>query len=420
MSAAGAIFSLTVLLAAPPPQPESPLRAVEVSVLDSRATGYGTFQSHNQKVVWCSGGIFAAHIRSRNEPYTAQTWRLSRSRDGGKTFEVVHEATHATNPPVIEADAAANVYLIRPDFIDGDAYLYRFLAARDYRDPEVSNIPRGAAGKFAMVLDAPRRRLCYFAHNNTFHLVGLDGGVERSVDLLRGGERAVLQYPLLALARDGTLHAAWTTQKRGVYLYWDIHHIASRDGGVTWSNVGSPDVTLDLPIVADDGGPAARVSLDDEFESHTWLSNLLARDGKLHFLYLAQTDPSREHFVRRDATTGEEDVRIQPDLRGERISLRGLSGFFATRSAETGSPLYCVSNAGGKIACLVSRDNGRTWSDHAVSEETFAPYSIGGAREITPDGWILGTFTDQTAASDDLERHCPVYFFRIRAERASP
>src|SRR5688572_16395581 len=91
---------------------------IELTLVDDHATGYATFQSHNQKVLSNAHGIFMTHIRSRNEAYTAQQWRLSRSTDGGRTFATVFEDTHATNPAVIESDKDGNVYLIRPDFAD--------------------------------------------------------------------------------------------------------------------------------------------------------------------------------------------------------------------------------------------------------------------------------------------------------------
>ena len=46
---------------------------IELVCVDEEATGYATFQSHNQKVVANRHGIFMSHIRSRNEPYTAPT-----------------------------------------------------------------------------------------------------------------------------------------------------------------------------------------------------------------------------------------------------------------------------------------------------------------------------------------------------------
>jgi hypothetical protein len=181
------------------------LTDVELACVDEDATHYGTFQSHNQKVVSNRNGIFMTHIRTRNPEYTAQQWRLSRSTDGGQTFTIIHEETNATNPPVLETDEAGNIYLARPDFLDGNAYLYRFLAEDDYARPRISTIPGGSAGKFAMAYDRARRRLYYFAHNNTFHVIDLDGNVLSSRSLLRPGEHAVLQYPLLYVASDGAL-----------------------------------------------------------------------------------------------------------------------------------------------------------------------------------------------------------------------
>ena len=120
------------------------LTAVETVLVDDNATGYATFQSHNQKVVSNKNGIFMTHIHSRNESFTAQQWRLSRSTDGGKTFSTVYESTDATNPPCMETDEAGNLYLVRTDFKGTDAYLYRFLADKNYTEPLITSIP-GAA-----------------------------------------------------------------------------------------------------------------------------------------------------------------------------------------------------------------------------------------------------------------------------------
>ena len=49
------------------------LTPIDVTLVDGDATGYATFQSHNQKVAWNERGIFITHIRTRNEAYTAQT-----------------------------------------------------------------------------------------------------------------------------------------------------------------------------------------------------------------------------------------------------------------------------------------------------------------------------------------------------------
>ena len=384
---------------------------IELTCVDAAATSYGTFQSHNQKVVANRRGIFMTHIRTRNEAYTAQQWRLSWSRDAGRNFATLFESTDATNPPVLETDDQDNLYLIRPDFVDGQAYLLRFLATNDYRSPVVSRITNGAAGKFSMVLDPVRHQLCYFAHNNSFHRIGLDGVVRSSTNLLTAGQSASLQYPLLFLDRAGTLHTAWTTVKHGAYLYWDIHYLQSPDGGATWRTMGGKPVLP--PVIADEGGPAERVTLDDEFNVHTWLSSFLVKNGKSHFLYLAQTKPPRQHYVRYDLRTAKRERDVQPEFKGGQLSLRGLDGFFATRAAEPDGTLYCVGRAAGasRLVCLASDDNGGTWRDHAVSETVINPYAIGGCREVTDDGWIIGSFTDQMATNGGGK----VYFFRIPA-----
>ena len=397
------------------PHQESGLNRIELICVDDNATGYGTFQSHNQKVVRNAKGIFMTHIRTRNEAYTAQEWRLSQSRDGGKSFVTLFAATNATSAPALETDAENNLYLARPDYVDGHAYLYRFAAAKDYRAPVITRIPNGSAGKYCLMLDRARKQLYYFAHNNTFHRLALDGTVLSSTNLIAPGGSAVLQYPLLSLDPNGTLHAAWTTQSRERYLYWDIHYLQSRDGGGSWQTMaGRP---TPLPVIADQTGPADRITLDDEFDVHTWLANMLVKDGKAHFLYLAQSTPPRQHYVRYDLATARRELDIQPEFKGDRLALRSLDGFFATSASVRGSTLYCISRdaANSRIACLASDDNGTTWYDYAVSDTVISPYSIGGCCEVTPDGLILGSFTDTTATTSTAAGGSKVYFLRIKA-----
>ncbi|MBM3846856.1 MAG: hypothetical protein FJ405_11310 [Verrucomicrobia bacterium] len=404
------------LLSASAAGPEASVPArIELTVVDPAATGYATFQSHNQKVIANRRGLFMTHLRTRNEAYTAQQWRLSWSTNGGRSFKTIHESTDATNPPVIESDDADNLYVVRPDFMDGHAYLYRFASTNDYRSPRITRIPHGAAGKYAMVFDRSRQQLCYFAHNNSFHLVDLDGQVRYSTNLLKAGTSAILQYPLLHLDANHVLHAAWTSQKHGVYLYWDIHYLQSADGGRHWRTMSGQSVQT--PAIADEGGPTDRITLDDEFSVHTWLSSFLIRDGKAHFLYLAQTNPPRQHYVRYDLTTARRELDIQPEFKGAQLSLRGLDGFFAAPSRGAPGVVYCVGRDAhaSRLVCLASRDHGRTWHDHAVSASVTNPYSIGGCRDVTDDGWIIGSFTEQSGSTTDPGGGSRVHFFRIPA-----
>ena len=116
--------------------------------IDDHAIGYGTFQSHNQKVVSNHNGIFMTYVRQPNKEYTAQPWRLVRSTDGGRHFATVFEATNATKQPVLETDEDDNLYLARPDYVDGHAYLYRFSPADGYAHPMSRRSP-GPAGNTA-------------------------------------------------------------------------------------------------------------------------------------------------------------------------------------------------------------------------------------------------------------------------------
>ncbi len=375
--------------------------------VDDNATGYGTFQSHNQKVLSNRGGIFMTHLRTSNEAFTAQQWRLSRSMDGGKTFNTIYEATHATHPPSIETDEHDDVYLFRSDLTTGDAYLHAFLATSDYRGPRVTPIPGGAAQKFGACYDAGRKQL-YYASYNRFDVIGLDGNVRRSLQLFQNGKKAEYQYPHLSLDPGGILHFAWTSVPFGKMTYRSIHFVHSRDGGVTWHNAdGSP---LTPPIVADDSGPAARVNLDDELDGSSWLSSFRAREGKGHFLYQSYSAPPRQHYVRYDLTTGKRELDITPTFKGEAIELSGLDGFFAA-SATT---LYCVGHTpDSRIGCLASDDNGLTWRDHAISERIESLYAVGGARSVTADGCVIGSLT--SAATTQSGATAQVYFFRIPA-----
>jgi len=396
-----------------------PLTGIELSLLDHDAIAFGTFQSHNQKVVSTRHGLFVTHVRKSNTNYTAQQWRLSRSVDGGKSFTTIFEDTHATSAPAIEADRQGNLFFCRPDFLDGNAYLYRLDPSRTDVRPQISKLTGGAAGKYCLLLDEPRQQLYWFAHNNTFHVAALNGTVRTNITLLAPGRRAYLQYPHLNLDADGTLFAAWTTSRPTGYLYHSVHAIKSPDGGQTWQTLDGR--RLELPIIADDSGPATQISKDSEFDVHTWLSAFMVKDGKLHFVYWAETKPQRQWYRRYDVATGRAEIETENIFANREQEKPNDSGAFAARRAVADSTLYFVSTLEDRkrLACLASDDNGRTWYEYAISDRRFPfrVYSIGTARDLTSDGMIAGTFTDVEEKAklyyDDNSGH--VYFFRIQA-----
>ncbi len=410
------------------------LSRVQLTLVDEPVIHYATFQSHNQKVVESGSLIFMSHVRTRNESYTDQSWRLSVSRDKGISFQTILEESSATNPPVLECDDKGNLYLFRVDFVSGDAFLDRWDAAEvgKWMDDSVklpdrpsfkaattrqtTRIPKGAAGKYAAMVDLPRDRLYFFSHNNSFHRLKLDGTLIDSRQLIAPGPHAILQYPHLSLSPQGELHLAWTTQKHGEYLYWDIHHAYSKDGGDSFSSwlpsEKGGSKALQLPIVADETGPALRMTLDDEFDVHTWLASGMATAEHWHGLYLAQSKPPRQHYLRYDLSTGVKQIDRYPVLSGQSIQIQGLDGFLVS-DPSTPKRLFVVGNSGGHLGCLVSEDAGETWKDFARSEQPFGLYSIGGSRCLTRDGAIIGSFTDQKQTDEVTGRQSKVYFFRI-------
>jgi hypothetical protein len=398
---------------------DEPRRAIlgpmELTQIDDEAIAYATFQSHNQKVVSNRHGIFITYIRSATENYLAQKWLLAHSTDGGRTFETLFEETRGTSAPALETDRWGELFLTRPDFNDGNAYLSRF--PTPMAEPANTTLPGGSAGKYCSLLDEARQHLYYLAHNGTFHVVGTDGVVRKSVQLLVPGPKATTQYPHLTLGDDGTLFAAWTTNDLNAYLYRSIQVMKTSDAGETWVTLdGQP---LKLPIVSDETGPTTRISYDDELDVHSWLSAFLFKQGKLHFVYWAKTSPERQRYLRYDAATGKKELDIEPIFAGRAPKIPNDSGVLMTDRANPESPLYFVSTVDDRkrLACLISADNGGTWREYAISDRVFPfrVYSIGGARNLTADGDLIGTFTDvrESAKLYTEADSGTVYFFRI-------
>jgi hypothetical protein len=406
---------------------QAPPLPIELTLVDDEAIAFATFQSHNQKVVSNENGIFITYIHKSNPPdYTAQQWRLAKSNDGGRSFTTAYEATHATSAPAIETDAHGALYLGHPDFVDGNGYLVRFLNPKQELEPATAELTGGSAGKYCLLLDEPRQQLYWFAHNNTFFTVGMDGKVRSKVELLKAGPHAYLQYPHLTLDGAGQLFAAWTTSKvvsNNESVYHDVHAMKSPDGGKTWQSLESKPI--ELPALADDAGPATLISRTDEFDVHTWLSAFMAKDGKLHFVYWASTTPPRQWYIRYDIASGKRDIEMEQIFSHTDMKQPNDSGAFIANRKDPGARLFFVSTVDdrSRLACLASDDNGQSWHEYAAGEQTFGGrvYSIGAARDMTAAGDIIGTFTvvkgEPKTYQDDNSGS--VYFFRIPTVRSS-
>ncbi len=342
---------------------------IKVTLVDTLVSGpgyeaYGTFGSHNQKVVSNSHGIFITYLHS---DYTAggsdnSVWRLARSTDGGQSFQTIYqESSPNSKAPTLETDENDNLYLISEagggSWGSSPSIFHRFDASANYQNPLITRPVPVSAGKFASVYDPQRKVIYSMTWNNNgrpdFFVISLNGTLLKQVQLWSSSTTVEAHYPQLHLAPDGTLFAAWTNTDLTApgQDYYDVHFIASPDGGNTW--IG-PSGTLNLP-----------------FSSY---------------------------------------------IHGETITIGQTHGFFTQAGTGSGRLFYVGGANGslyGKIGALYSDDNGSSWHDFAYSSAFQADSShqiwfLGGAHKLMADGSIIGTFT--LHANNSAPSY--VYFFR--------
>lgn len=388
------------------------LEPIEITTIDPYATPYGTFGSYNQHVVHNQHGIFITYKKTQENDQDLGIWRMYLSRDGGKTFFSLGEAKTNSKPPALETDKHGNVYLAS----GGDnPQLCAYRPVDNYVNPTCVNIPNSSSGKFALAYDHVRQQLYYFSHYAVFSIFDTNLNLKKSYQFGApfAGPSASYQYPLLTLDEVGNLYAAWTTVKNGAYLYHSIHSVKSLDGGESWQKLdGTP---LNTPIPPDEAGPTDRITLNDEYDVHTWLKQLFVKNNKLYFPYTAQFTTPRYHFSRYDLTTGKKDQDVP--WNGPTLDLSELHGFCASKSVDPTYPIYCASRGtNNNLNVVVSYDQGKSWHDHGTGKDQgdYNIWSTGGYREITSDGHLIGTYTNlhQDGTSQ-------VRFFKIKAPKLS-
>lgn len=406
---------------------------IEETLIDGDAIGYATFHCINQKVMSNSKGIFVSHNRSANvgKPYyTAQRWRLSQSTDGGQTFKTVYESMTSSNPPLLETDAKDNMYFLDhpiPHTL-GQARLNRFDAESDFKPLKSTILSNGKAGKYAMFLDEQREQIYYIAQNDWFHVIGTDGKAKKSYRLLKAGPQADMMYPYMTMSKMGDLYIGWHTQDyASPYVRRSIHVIKSSDGGISWTTLDGSG-TLSIPIIDDDTGPADMVNDTDELEVTTPINGFMVKDGKLHVIYQVDREIDEMHYKRYDLVSNKWDVDANPFFNGGPPQEKDNSGFLATDSATPGSTLYFVTGTDNRtrLICFASDDNGETWHQYAIGDTSYpinqagwhGIYCIGGARELTSEGQIIGTFTEVADfARSYYEPHSgKMHFFKIKGK----
>ena len=391
----------------------APGRTLTIDVVD---VGEGwTFQSHNQKVVANDNGIFLTSESAYDH------WSLWRSTDGGKSFVTIYrlpgfQGIDQSPCPTLETDEHNDLYVSHPFYSTSQLYFLRFFAGNGYTVPEISifnGVP--SAGKSAMAYDRLRQQFYIATTFGRVLTVDKEGNLLRDQQVWSSGLTSSPQYPHLFVDADNTVHHAHTMDISCV-PYGTIQYIKSTDGGATWQAIdGTP---LSIPITTEWTGPSTMISLDgDEITPYsTWLGEMHAKDGKVHFAYQTNNpwspeclgDPPliepRHHYMRFNGQTGVREFDIWPDpgyWRGTDITIHGSEYLLASDPGRLSSPLYAVGGSPGSfISALVSYDNGLTWHDYATTKAPFyGAYSLGGCRQLTPDGKVIGSFTETYSGS---------------------
>ena len=244
---------------------------------------------------------------------------------------------------------------------------------------------------------------------------------------LTGGEQiASPSYPRMLLS-DGILYVAWSSDKIGGDLndYYSIHAVRSPDGGVTWQNLaGTPLVP---PFVGDQDGDTTEVTLPWERPCTTWLTGFAVTESKAHFFYLVSPNASvracalRKNVIRYQRFDLASGVRKadQKEFVVDGVTfdnVRGyfINGFFAT-SPRDGALVLTSQTADNRIAVVASQDEGTTWRLVSQTEPLDDHlYAIGGQRQVTTDGKVLGSFTHDSLRP--TEAPSAVRFFQAIVE----
>ncbi len=109
------------------------MRLIDVSMIDESTDLFGTFHSHNQKIIQNAAGIFMTYIKaadpSGDRNNGRNLWRLIHSTDGGKNFSIIFESRNGTKAPVIDTGEKGRFYLAHSEWFASEGtgmYLHRF------------------------------------------------------------------------------------------------------------------------------------------------------------------------------------------------------------------------------------------------------------------------------------------------------
>ena len=389
-------------------------RTVMTWVADVSTSAYGTFGSHNQRVVETPGGIYLTYQVNEQGSDHNGDWKLARSQDQGATWTEVYSAA-GTRPPAVVADNAGNVHLVTSDPSSDKMHLYSFSGSSLVAHHDYSGIRCDA--KFTALYDPTWNNVYVGTQYGRFLAIWLNTfGIMHDYQVFQDQDNqspyACAQYPQLALDNSGNIHFATTTSNLAdTHVYRNILHVFASpqpNGSLAWFRIARPGETgaqgVVTPIRPDENGDALEINDYDERGQpgsvSVHLSGFIAKGDFVHFFYTVVREgiPEwRTHYKRINRQTGAVDVDLDGDttpIAGQTIVLKPYGGFFSTASIDDGgTPLYLTSGERdrGQIGALVSHDNGLTWSDHAITDAAAMTWSnISGARYS--DGRIMAAF----------------------------
>ena len=375
------------------------LTQIEATVVTE--LGGWVFTSHNQTIVQNDNGIFMTYCVNGRD-----SWYMAQSTDGGKSFNTIYNGPESgISPPCLETDNNY-VYMMNPKTDGSGGVTFRRFAPSDYTTPDITAHPYTASnlggGKYAMAYDPSRVQFYYAGQWGTLVTCDMVGNHVRTQEVWGTSDGTGGQYPHLFVDTDGTLHFAMTTTPGDLAPWYEsIRYVKSTDGGANWKKMDG--TLLSIPTGCGPSGLSTLISLPDEFDVNTWLSNMHVKNGKVHVFYLAETNPDwRCHYMRFDGSTGVREIDSWTDWndewRGTNVAPNNYYGAFASDPDDDDTLYFTgtdVESSELHLGTLVSFDNGSTWSDYARLPIHDPYYShTGGCRQVSSDNMVIGSYTD--------------------------
>jgi hypothetical protein len=350
------------------------------------------FQSHNQKIVWTENGLFRSGDL-QSWPNGSDNVVVQRSTNGGTSWQNIFDTgRHRDNlkPPTVEADRFDNVYVIYPD--SGGTRFVKFSSSNGYASPVVNKLHGQASSgsKFASAYDPGRNRIYHATQWGYVFTFDTSGNFVSGRQMFTTGSTGSRpSYPHLFVDEFGVIHYGLTVADDGDDIpYETIRYLKSLDGGSTWRTIGGQAVSLST--TSDPGGPSTMVNWSSEVNDNTWLANMHAKDGKVHFTFKNRTDGTMR-YVRFDEATGAREID-RTSLAGSSYAINSGAASFASDTSNSTGAIYVVGERsdGHRLVALVSYDNGWTWQDYARSNYYGTINAPGLARSVTPAGEVVG------------------------------